>query len=183
MPALLDVARRTAETADQKITEPLLGPREIFLRIHRTQNRVVRNLRVERADETEEAVLADGVEYLFFVHWCTSRPAGADLKVGPYARVSRLARARRAAFCSASFFARPVADPSTSPLITTSIVNVLRWSGPSEPDSRYSGSASPMACTRSWSVDLWSGAIVCALPASIASFSSRRRNAAAASSP
>ena len=59
VPALLDVARRAAEPSDEKVAQPLLGAGQIVRRIHRPENRIGRHLRVERADETREAVLAD----------------------------------------------------------------------------------------------------------------------------
>src|SRR5262245_59240594 len=104
MPALLDVARRPAEPADQEVAKPLFGARQILFRIHRPENWIVRDLRVERANEAREAVVADG-----FV----------DVLLG-HDEASRCARASRAASCSASFLARPVAEPSTSPFTTTS---------------------------------------------------------------
>src|SRR5262245_28615252 len=105
MPTLFDVARRSAEAADQKIAQPFFSADEIVRRIHRSQHIVFRHLRVERAHDPGEAVLADDSVELFFVH-------------------SSLVRARRAASCSASFLARPVAVPSTSPLTITSTLKV-----------------------------------------------------------
>ncbi len=59
MAALLDVARRTAEAADQEVAQPFFGAGQIVRRIHRPENVVGRHLRVERAHEAGEAVLAD----------------------------------------------------------------------------------------------------------------------------
>jgi len=58
--ALLDVALRAAEAADQKVTQPLLGGGEIASRIHRAEDLVAGDLPVERRDEALEAVFADG---------------------------------------------------------------------------------------------------------------------------
>src|SRR4030095_638722 len=66
------------------------------------------------------------------------------------------------------------ARPSTSPLTTTSTLKILWWSGPDSPDTRYSGSGRPSACTRSCSADLWSCTNRRSLPPSIASLRSRR---------
>src|SRR5436190_21455671 len=68
--------------------------------------------------------------------------------------VDRRSSAMRAASCSASFFAFPLAAPRTSPPTTTSTLKSLRWSGPASPAMRYSGSGRPSACTRSCSADL-----------------------------
>src|SRR5262245_476388 len=107
MPALLDVTRRSAEASDQKLAQPFLRADQVVRRIHRAEHIVVRHLRVERAHESRKAILADGRIDLFFVH-------------------SSLVRASRAASCSASFLARPVAVPSTSPLTITSTLKILR---------------------------------------------------------
>ena len=67
MPARLDVARRTAETAYQKIAQPLFGAYKILCRIHRTEDVVGGNLPVECRDEAFEAFFADrGVDLMFF---------------------------------------------------------------------------------------------------------------------
>src|SRR5262245_50154959 len=101
MSALLDVARRPAESSDEKLPQPFLGASKVVGGIHRPQHRISRHLRVKRPHQAEEAFLADRRVHVLFVH-------------------SSFVSATRAASCSASFFARPVAAPSTSPLTTTS---------------------------------------------------------------
>ena len=59
MPALLDVALRASEAADEEITKPLLGASQIFPRIHRPQDVVVRYLSVEGCDQPVESVFSD----------------------------------------------------------------------------------------------------------------------------
>ncbi len=59
MPALLDVARRPAEAADEKIPEAPLRGGEIGGGIHRAEDVIRRHLGVEQADQAGEAVLAD----------------------------------------------------------------------------------------------------------------------------
>ena len=67
MPALLDVARRPAEPADQEVAEALLGASQAAGRIHRAEDVVGGNLLVESSDETMEAFFADGGVNLMFV--------------------------------------------------------------------------------------------------------------------
>ena len=65
--ALLDVALRPAEPAHQKVTQALLGAREILGRIHRTQHVVRWDLAIKRTDEPREALFPDcRVDVLFF---------------------------------------------------------------------------------------------------------------------
>jgi len=59
MTTLFDVARRSAEPADQKIAEALLGPGEIVCGVHRPEDIVVRHPAIERGGETGEPVLTD----------------------------------------------------------------------------------------------------------------------------
>ena len=59
VPALLDVARWSAESADQEVFESLLSTGQIVSRIHRPQQVVVGNLRVEGAHQSREAFFAN----------------------------------------------------------------------------------------------------------------------------
>ncbi len=69
MTALFHVACRPAEPADQEIAEPLLGPGEIFGRIHRTENVIGGHLPIEGPDEALKAVLPDeGINVVFVQH-------------------------------------------------------------------------------------------------------------------
>ena len=68
MAALLDVALRAAESVHQKIPQPLLRTRQIVRRIHRSEDLVARNLRIERAHQTLEAVLANLPVHFAFGH-------------------------------------------------------------------------------------------------------------------
>ena len=64
--ALFDVPRRPAEAADEKITQPRLGARQVLRRVHRAQHVIGRDLGVERADQASEPVLSDPFVDLFF---------------------------------------------------------------------------------------------------------------------
>src|SRR6476469_11223008 len=108
MPSLLDVARRPAAAADQKVTQPDFRAGQIVLRIHRSKNVVVGHLRVERMNQPLETLFSDAAVVLLDFHQAS------------------FSSARRAASCSASFFVFPVAAPSTSPRHTTSMLNILR---------------------------------------------------------
>ena len=68
MPALLEVAGRSAETADQKIAQPLLGAVEIVCRIHRSENVVAGHLPVERGDQPLETFLPNRLVNRSIVH-------------------------------------------------------------------------------------------------------------------
>ena len=57
--ALLHVALRTAEAADQELPQPFLCAVQIVFGIHRPENLVTGHLRVERADQSRKAVFAD----------------------------------------------------------------------------------------------------------------------------
>jgi hypothetical protein len=57
--ALLDVAGRAAKAADQEVAEPHFRGGEVLGRIHRAQDVVTRNLRVEGTHQAREALLAD----------------------------------------------------------------------------------------------------------------------------
>ena len=64
--SLFDVARRTAEAADEKISEANFGAGEVVSGIHGAEEVVGGDLGVEGGDEAGEAVFADeGVELLF----------------------------------------------------------------------------------------------------------------------
>ena len=64
---LFDVASRAAETSDQEIPQPFLGPGEVFGWVHWTENIVVGDLRVKRPHEPLKSLLADAFVDLFFV--------------------------------------------------------------------------------------------------------------------
>ena len=59
MAALFDVPRGPAESADQEIAQPLLGPGQIIRWIHRPEHLVPGHLRIERPHEAGETLLAD----------------------------------------------------------------------------------------------------------------------------
>lgn len=59
MAALLDIAWRTTETADQKVAQPLLSAGKIVGRVHRPENVIRRHLRIEGANEAGKAFFAD----------------------------------------------------------------------------------------------------------------------------
>src|SRR5215203_7287575 len=101
MAALLDVALRTAESPDQEIAQPLLRTGQVVFRIHRPEHRVVWYLAVEFSDKTCKTFLANRSVDRSVIH----QRLPSDLS---FASVTgRLASARRAASCSASFFALP----------------------------------------------------------------------------
>src|SRR4051794_22938897 len=70
MSTLLDVALRPAEAADQEITQSLFRSGQVLFRVHRSEDGIGRHLRVERADQPDETVVADARVDLFFVHGC-----------------------------------------------------------------------------------------------------------------
>ena len=59
MAALLDVPRRPAEATDQEVAQPFFGTSQLVGGIHRSENVIVRHLRIKRAHESGEAVLAN----------------------------------------------------------------------------------------------------------------------------
>ena len=75
MPALVDVAWRTSEAADQKVAQTRFGCREVIRRIHGAQNIVPGDLRIERADQPSEALFPNPrVDLLFSqIHNPTSK--------------------------------------------------------------------------------------------------------------
>jgi len=77
MAALFDVARRAAETADQKVAEALFGPGQIVCRVHRPQDFVVRNTAIERGRETGEPVLTDQCVNVDLLHGRLARTRSA----------------------------------------------------------------------------------------------------------
>ena len=66
MAALLDVARRSAEAADQKIAQPLFRGRQVIRRIHRSEHIVRWHLRIKGADQPSEPVFPNPFVDLFF---------------------------------------------------------------------------------------------------------------------
>ena len=64
--ALFEIARRSAEANNEEVTQPLLGAGQIVRRVHRPQNLVSRDLRVERADQSGKPVLSNPRVDLFF---------------------------------------------------------------------------------------------------------------------
>jgi hypothetical protein len=107
MSALLHVARGTAEPPNQEVAEALLSAGQIVARVHRPEQVILRHLRVEGPHEAREPLLADPSVHFFF-----GQPTFSN--------------AILAASCSASFLALPAAEPSTSPLTTTSTLKTLR---------------------------------------------------------
>lgn len=75
--ALLHVARRPAETANEEVTQTLLGPGQIVRRIHRSENIVLGHLFVEGADKLFEAFFADAVVDLVFADQTSIIPSAA----------------------------------------------------------------------------------------------------------
>jgi len=68
MAALFDVARRAAETADQKVAEALFGSGHVVGGVHRPENLVVRHAAVERRDQTGESFFADERKDIDLLH-------------------------------------------------------------------------------------------------------------------
>ena len=68
MPALLDVALRPAQPADHKVSQTFFRSFKIFGGIHRAEQRVVRDLRVELPNQATDAIFADTCEDLGFPH-------------------------------------------------------------------------------------------------------------------
>lgn len=68
MPALLDVSRGSAESANEKIAEPLFGALHVLLRVHGSQDVVVVDLPVEDGNEGLEALFADQIVNLVFLY-------------------------------------------------------------------------------------------------------------------
>ena len=84
VPALLDVACRPAEAADEEIAQTDFRSGHVVGRIHRPQDVVARDLRVEGAHEPREPLLADAIVDLEFVHHpATVAGAGPASDVGP----------------------------------------------------------------------------------------------------
>ncbi len=68
MPALLDIALRTAKTADQKVPESLLGARHVVARIHRSEHVIVDDLGIKRPNEPLESGFANSVVNVEFAY-------------------------------------------------------------------------------------------------------------------
>ena len=68
MPALLDVAGRTAEATNEKIAEARLRANQVVLGIHRAEDIVRRYLRVERPNEARETVFTNTRVEVVFCH-------------------------------------------------------------------------------------------------------------------
>jgi len=57
MSSLFDVSLRASEPVDQEIAQALLGARTILLRVHRSENVVLRDLAIKRSHEARETFL------------------------------------------------------------------------------------------------------------------------------
>ena len=68
MATLLHVSRRPAKAPNQEQAQPLFGTGKVFGRIHRPENVVARDLRVERADQPPESLLANQRVHISIVH-------------------------------------------------------------------------------------------------------------------
>src|SRR5262245_34943046 len=68
MSTLLDITRRSPEPSHQEIAEPRLGAGNVVRGIHRSENRIARDLPVERADEALEPVFPDHSVQIELVH-------------------------------------------------------------------------------------------------------------------
>lgn len=68
MSALLEVARRSAESADHEIPQPLFRANQIVFRIHRTENVVLRNLCVKGMDQPGKSFFTDTRVNVVFCH-------------------------------------------------------------------------------------------------------------------
>jgi hypothetical protein len=66
MAALLDIAWRSAEAADEKVAQTLFRSREIVRRIHGAEHLIGRNLGVERTDQPGKAFFSNPCVDLFF---------------------------------------------------------------------------------------------------------------------
>src|SRR5579863_32008 len=86
MAALLQIARRPAESNHQKVSQVLLGFRKIAASVHRPQQVVRRNLFIERTHQALKAFLADqSVDVVFLRlrpnrHFLTIAQTAAALK-------------------------------------------------------------------------------------------------------
>src|SRR5262245_42685692 len=68
MPRLLQIARGTAETHDQEIPQPLLGPSQIVRGIHRPKDIVLRHAGIKCAYQSRKTFFADCRIDLLVVH-------------------------------------------------------------------------------------------------------------------
>ena len=67
MSAIFDVPRRAAKPVDQKVAQTLLRAGKIAFRIQRAKDSIVRNLGVERMDQTGETVFSNkAVQFVLF---------------------------------------------------------------------------------------------------------------------
>jgi hypothetical protein len=66
MAALLHITRRSAESADQKVAQPLFGPRQIVRRVHGPEHLICRDLGVKRPDQPRKTFLSNPCVDLFF---------------------------------------------------------------------------------------------------------------------
>jgi len=67
MAALLDVSLRSAEPANEKVAQPLLGACEIVRWIHGREDLVAGNLPVERRNEARESLFSDNCVNILIV--------------------------------------------------------------------------------------------------------------------
>src|SRR5215831_16339252 len=117
MSTLLNVPRRPAESADQEIAQPLLCSREIFGRVHRTEDVVCRNLGVKGSDQPAKSVFADEFVNAGVVHQTMCRSSGS-LAVAPARARQRNSRpANTAARTSATRISAPVS--ASAPMRTS----------------------------------------------------------------
>src|SRR3974390_62029 len=68
MAPLFDVPRRSAEAADQKIAQPLLGAAQIISWVHGTEDLVARNLSIESRNQPRKPLFANQPEQVGLVH-------------------------------------------------------------------------------------------------------------------
>jgi hypothetical protein len=64
--ALLDITRRSTESADEKVAQPLFGPRQILGRVHRAKHIIGRDLGVEGPDQPGKPLFSNPCVDLFF---------------------------------------------------------------------------------------------------------------------
>jgi len=69
MPAFLDIARRAAESEDQKVAQPLFGSGEVIVfRVQGAEDVIPGNAAIEGSDQFFEAFFADDRINIALVH-------------------------------------------------------------------------------------------------------------------
>lgn len=92
MTALFDVSRWAAKAADEEVPEARFGAGEIVRRIHRSEDVVAGDLRVERTDEAGESLLADALVDVFLVQQSRIKTRDRESRVQSISMMPQLLR-------------------------------------------------------------------------------------------